>query len=76
MATVEAVRQRGRTKYHKKLAPLLFARMTTLQHAVQNLPRRAWTERMRVGGSFSDIRHRGRWCPSLLGLSMRRRQRL
>jgi len=26
MATVEAVRQRGRTKYHKKLAPLLFAR--------------------------------------------------
>jgi len=52
MPTVEAVRQRGRTKYHKKLAPLVFARMTKLQHAVQSLPRRAWTERLRVGGSF------------------------
>jgi len=52
MATVEAWRQRGRKKYHKTGAPLLFARTTKLQHAVQNLPRRAWTESLRVGGSF------------------------
>jgi len=52
MATVEAWRQQGREKNNKTGTPLLFARTTKLQHAVQNLPRRAWTERLRVRGSF------------------------
>jgi len=52
MATVDAWRQRGRKNNNKTGTPLLFARTTKLQHAVENLPRRAWTERLRVGSSF------------------------